>query len=376
MATSVLRALKEPNVLQQNDVIDDTNKHELTTVLSDTENERLYRTQINPLTTEPSLRMTSARTRAVTMTTTLVTSNLVSALTIDKGESYKHDHHNIMVAILMAIFMCISLTIATAIFVFCRKKNSVFMLQKCEQDSDYEMNDINTEVNTSDSDADTFDSEYEFIECSSPETSKRQKLQKSDSSPCEFITNYKPNNLTLSLSSSFPDLTKCSNDRLKVDLSTKSKTADFNGVKDDKRSQKKQKERTKYKHRLKERDQRIHDKTSMPLLIPKCSTGSDKNMKHVPYCKKSLRTSQSMPTIEEHTVAKQHQIRTAPSVCSSKTVSQEVGKVNNTTLDDSSGFQTKPKSKMKISNDHFYCIVEINEPREKIDQVNWNIFDA
>lgn len=91
----------------------------------------------------------------------------VSAFTIDDTEDMDHTHHNIMVAVLLGIFMCISLTITISILVFCRKKNTVFMLQKCEQDSDLEMNDINTDAETSDSD-------YEFIDSTVEDLPKRK----------------------------------------------------------------------------------------------------------------------------------------------------------------------------------------------------------
>ncbi|XP_053388015.1 uncharacterized protein LOC128551273 [Mercenaria mercenaria] len=102
-------------------------------------------------------------------TQSTMTRNIVSAFTINSADVFDKPHHNIMVAILLGIFTCISITITISIFVFCRKKNSVFMLQKCEQDSDIdlEMNDMNTEVETS-------DSEYEFIESTSPQHSRQR----------------------------------------------------------------------------------------------------------------------------------------------------------------------------------------------------------
>ena len=62
-------------------------------------------------------------------------------------------HNQIMLLILLAIFTTISISISLAVLIFCRKKNTVFMLQKCEQESDVEMDDLPTEVDNSDSEA-------------------------------------------------------------------------------------------------------------------------------------------------------------------------------------------------------------------------------
>ena len=103
------------------------------------------------------------------ITQSTMTRNIVSAFTVNEGDAFDKPHHTTMVAVLLGIFTCISITMSVSVFVFCRKKNSVFMLQKCEQDSDIdlEMNDMNTEVETS-------DSEYEFIESSSPQHGTRR----------------------------------------------------------------------------------------------------------------------------------------------------------------------------------------------------------
>ena len=50
----------------------------------------------------------------------------------------------IMLLILLANFTVISVSISLAVIVFCRKKNTVFMLQKCEQQSDVEIDDLST----------------------------------------------------------------------------------------------------------------------------------------------------------------------------------------------------------------------------------------
>ncbi|KAL3885294.1 hypothetical protein ACJMK2_025377 [Sinanodonta woodiana] len=59
-----------------------------------------------------------------------------------------------MLLVLMLIFMAITLSITVAIIIFCRKKNSVFILQKSEHDSDVEMDDMITEIEISDEDSD------------------------------------------------------------------------------------------------------------------------------------------------------------------------------------------------------------------------------
>ncbi|CAC5377318.1 unnamed protein product [Mytilus coruscus] len=62
--------------------------------------------------------------------------------------------HKTAVIIIMSILIFISLTISAAVLVFCKKKNSVFSYQKSEhadKDYEYEMDDINTENESSDS---------------------------------------------------------------------------------------------------------------------------------------------------------------------------------------------------------------------------------
>ena len=83
---------------------------------------------------------------STTMASTKVVSSLMNTVkTIDTP------HHEIMLLVLLGIFTTISLTISLAVIVFCRKKNTVFMLQKCEQESDVELDDLPTEIENSDS---------------------------------------------------------------------------------------------------------------------------------------------------------------------------------------------------------------------------------
>ncbi|KAH3875591.1 uncharacterized protein LOC127869431 [Dreissena polymorpha] len=113
------------------------------------------------ITTRPSLlltKMSNIKQRELHSPTTL-NHKMISAFTIDAFQSYDKGHHDIIMAILLGIFLCVTVIVTIAIFLFCRKKNTVFMLQKCEQeDSDLEMNDINTEAESS-----TDDSEYESL---------------------------------------------------------------------------------------------------------------------------------------------------------------------------------------------------------------------
>lgn len=133
---------------------------------ADGNNTNIYKTQtLSDL--HPSISTTLITATADNTTQSTMTWNIVSTFPILSSDLLDTSHHNVMVAILFAIFMCITLTITVSIFVFCRKKNTVFMLQKCEQDSDLEMNDIITE-------ADTSDSEYEYIKSTSPLNSSKR----------------------------------------------------------------------------------------------------------------------------------------------------------------------------------------------------------
>ncbi|XP_071151618.1 uncharacterized protein [Mytilus edulis] len=76
--------------------------------------------------------------------------------TISDADSLEDDTHlhKTAVIIIMSILIFISLSISAAVLVFCKKKNSVFSYQKSEQgdkDYEYEMDDINTENESSDS---------------------------------------------------------------------------------------------------------------------------------------------------------------------------------------------------------------------------------
>ena len=90
----------------------------------------------------------------INLTRTLMNNNMTST-TIGHVPVKTADfpHNQIMLLILLAIFTTISVSISLAVLVFCRKKNTVFMLQKCEQESDVEMDDLPTEIDNSDTDS-------------------------------------------------------------------------------------------------------------------------------------------------------------------------------------------------------------------------------
>lgn len=354
------------------DILHGLRQSQVTVATSDTVNESL---PINFFTTESSIEQTVSLRNSVTMTT-ILKGNLVSALNVDEGEDYGGvEHHNIMVAILMAIFMCISLSIAVSIFVFCRKKNSVFMLQKCEQDSDLEMNDINTEVNTSESDTDTFDSEYEVIECSSPQNAKRRRLQKSESSPYEFLSCYENKNIKLALSNSFPDLTKYA-----AEIQKPIKIKDTKDSK--KATRKKSKERTRHKNMTKGQES-AQEQSAVPLLNPKDQTGSKKCSKGIQTGRKITCHSLSMPTILEKATINEkvtNDILPVYSNTNNNPVTFSGTSDHRTTLNhdsDINAFNDNQKmSNIQTNSEHFYCIVEINEPKLTDNSGNCRLFDA
>ena len=71
-----------------------------------------------------------------------------------------------MIGILLGVFLSITLLITVSLAAFCRKKNSVFLVQKCEEsDSDLEMDTIQNDVDT---DLSSDNSDYENIQASSP----------------------------------------------------------------------------------------------------------------------------------------------------------------------------------------------------------------
>ncbi|XP_067653856.1 uncharacterized protein [Haliotis asinina] len=53
-------------------------------------------------------------------------------------------HHSSLVAVMviMSLFLIITISTTGLMFAFCKKKNTVFALQKCEQDSEYELDDM------------------------------------------------------------------------------------------------------------------------------------------------------------------------------------------------------------------------------------------
>ena len=99
------------------------------------------------LTSEPNRRV-------INLTRTWVNNNMTSSTTGHVTvKTADFPHNQIMLLILLAIFTTISVSISVAVLVFCRKKNTVFMLQKCEQESDVEMDDLPTEIDNSDTDS-------------------------------------------------------------------------------------------------------------------------------------------------------------------------------------------------------------------------------
>ncbi|XP_060083741.1 uncharacterized protein LOC132562992 [Ylistrum balloti] len=94
---------------------------------------------------------TDTNNTTITMVTGYQLSRVESGLT--KGVIYSH---RTAIIVIMSIFVSITLTITIAILMFCKKKNSVFILQKCEQETDtvYEMDDMNTECDFSDQELD------------------------------------------------------------------------------------------------------------------------------------------------------------------------------------------------------------------------------
>ncbi|CAI9736195.1 Hypothetical predicted protein [Octopus vulgaris] len=62
------------------------------------------------------------------------------------------------VLVLTSLFALFTVSVTGAIIVFCKKKNTVFALQKCEQDSDIdcELDDFNTEIEISDDSTDDY----------------------------------------------------------------------------------------------------------------------------------------------------------------------------------------------------------------------------
>ena len=103
-----------------------------------------------------------------------MTTNIVSAFMENTAEEAHEARNRVMLLVLIGIFMFISLFITIVVFVMCKKKNSIFMLQKCEQESDLELDEIE-EVHT---EVDTSESEYEQIADSGKD------LKHSESYPC------------------------------------------------------------------------------------------------------------------------------------------------------------------------------------------------
>jgi len=68
----------------------------------------------------------------------------------DMHDNKVEPHSFITVVIIASIFLFSTMTITASLAVFCRKKNSVFVLQKCEQEDkeDIEMDEVDTDTET------------------------------------------------------------------------------------------------------------------------------------------------------------------------------------------------------------------------------------
>ena len=382
------------DIIQWNyrDILNSRHGNIVSMATNESVNTSLQIIQTNLPTTESTLDgQTATIGSSVTMTTLIQKSNLVSALNVDKDKTIGLEHHNIMVAVLMAIFMCISLSIAISIFVFCRKKNSVFMLQKCDQDSDLEMNDINTEVNTSDSDADTFDLEYEVIACTSPDTSKARSLSKSVSSPYEFFARHEHEKIQLSLSNSFPDLSKYAAE-LSIPLNTKKDQMKTQRKKTNMKTQRRKvKERNKTNERAKKiyepkGHKNLQEKSTVPLLNSKTPTGLNKSAKSVQTGRKLATHSLSLPVVlvngfNDNSAACKH-ISLLTTTASGNNQPIQLSGLPNTGYSNSTNVNnTQSKAPtFNTSCEHLYCIVGMNQSDCPLNSYNntenGKLFDA
>ena len=89
------------------------------------------------------------KTSLANFTRVTMASNVISTI-VEPVKADDKSYHHIMLLILLGVFTFISVSLSLAILVFCRKKNTVFMLQKCEQESDVELDDFPTEIENSD----------------------------------------------------------------------------------------------------------------------------------------------------------------------------------------------------------------------------------
>ncbi|XP_033725995.1 uncharacterized protein LOC117315753 [Pecten maximus] len=120
-------------------------------IIAETISEETFNAETATSTGQENGTETDVYNTTVTMVTSYQLSRVEVGLT--KGVIYSH---RTAIIVIMSIFVSITLTITIAILMFCKKKNSVFILQKCEQDTDtvYEMDDMNTECDFSDQDLD------------------------------------------------------------------------------------------------------------------------------------------------------------------------------------------------------------------------------
>lgn len=144
--------LYEPTSIHLSDV-SEVKTHQVP-ILNENYSAFLNATQLNikPLTdTDSSIHASVSHYSLINMTRETMATDMASTV-MDSVKTANIPHHQIMLLILLAIFTTISISISLAVIVFCRKKNTVFMLQKCEQESDVEMDDLPTEIENSDTD--------------------------------------------------------------------------------------------------------------------------------------------------------------------------------------------------------------------------------
>lgn len=192
-------------------------------------------------------------------TVTMVTSYQLPQIDSNMTENALYSHKTAIIVI-MSIFVSITLTITVAILMFCKKKNSVFVLQKCEQESEsvYEMDDINTECDFSDQELD-INSYNENLEALRSQTyPKMSRL-------CEY-----------ELDSPLPGRTRRSNSKQELNSSSRSsipKSKTFAGLRKSRTLRESDIMFAPNKHRMFSRSD-VKRPTSLPLSSSFSSSGS------------------------------------------------------------------------------------------------------
>ncbi|XP_052814766.1 uncharacterized protein LOC128241742 [Mya arenaria] len=254
---------------------------------------------------------------------------MISVFTVGEEEpKYDKGNHNIMLAILLGIFMCITIVITVSVFVFCRKKNSVFMLQKCEQeDSDLELNDINTEPESS------TDSEYEYIESSSPVKTETAKMRSSSSPNLNQHASDNNHNGEESLRAVKNETMKSKGSNKKTSL-----------------------KKAKYKSDVPASQ---NDNSAAPLLNAKNTEGNKKSSRSSQTVRKLTCQSRSMPIIYENPQNKTD-MSSFSVVNEMRDSSQNVNFQNNE--QEVSIHNKRSQKKSKHSRKHIYTRVELHAP--------------